>query len=231
MTHRLRMLRPGDLGYGQICELPEVTTLGRLAPLSIPPGHKASIVGLREKLRKKIAKQNRGLTAADLIRYRDDIRTVYLDMRDAMRTPPRLTNTDGDPLVLHTLTFRAGSAHAAFEALAPLARAFQKRSCSRLRNSTATVRLSSVRFHGKSEGNRIHKDSGEHPPRPNKYFRPIPDRGSEFGEAGRASSSRNRAAYGNFGGSPEDGDANSECLVEEIEAGNDCRQVSRQRGA
>ncbi len=32
-----RMLRPGDLGYGQICELPEVTTLGRLAPLCIPP--------------------------------------------------------------------------------------------------------------------------------------------------------------------------------------------------
>ena len=55
------------------------------------------MVGLREKLRKKIAKQNRGLTAADLIRYREDIRTVYLDVRDAMRTPPRLTNTDGDP--------------------------------------------------------------------------------------------------------------------------------------
>ena len=32
-----RMLRPGDLGYGQICELPEVTTLGRLAPLCITP--------------------------------------------------------------------------------------------------------------------------------------------------------------------------------------------------
>ena len=48
-----RMLRPGDLGYGQICELPEVTTLGRLAPLCIPPSHKAAIVGLRTKLQKE----------------------------------------------------------------------------------------------------------------------------------------------------------------------------------
>ena len=54
-----RMLRPGDLSYGQICELPEVTTLGRLAPLCIPPSHKAAIVGLRRKLQKKIVKQNR----------------------------------------------------------------------------------------------------------------------------------------------------------------------------
>jgi hypothetical protein len=44
-----------------------------------------------------------------------------------MRTPPRLTNTDGDPFVSHTLTFRAGSAHAAFEALAPLARGISKK--------------------------------------------------------------------------------------------------------
>jgi SEC-C motif/Protein of unknown function (DUF2384) len=153
-----RMLRPGDLGYGQICELPEVTTLGRLAPLCIPPSHKASIVGLREKLRKKIAKQNRGLTAADLIRYRDDIRTVYLDMRDAMRTPPRLTNTDGDPLVLHTLTFRAGSAHAAFEALAPLARGVSKQELLTAAKFDRDGTLVSVEIPWQKQGNRIHKD-------------------------------------------------------------------------
>ncbi len=45
------------------------------------------------------ASQNRELTAADLIRYREEIRTAYLDIRDRMRIPPRLTNTDGDPLI------------------------------------------------------------------------------------------------------------------------------------
>ena len=153
-----RMLRPGDLGYGQICELPEVTTLGRLAPLCIPPSHKASIVGLRGKLRKKIAKQNRGLTASDLIRYRDDIRTVYLDVRDAMRTPPRLTNTDGDPLVLHTLTFRAGSAHVAFEALAPLARGVTKKELLTAAKFDRDGTLVSVEIPWQKQGNRIHKD-------------------------------------------------------------------------
>jgi SEC-C motif/Protein of unknown function (DUF2384) len=153
-----RMMRPGDLGYGQLCKLPEVTTLGRLAPLSIPPGKKAAIVGLRTKLRKKIAKQNRELTAADLIRYREDIRTVYLDIRDAMRTPPRLTNTDGDPLLLHTLTFRTGSAHAAFEALAPLASGVSKQELLQGAKLDRDGALTSVEIPWMKKGNRMHKE-------------------------------------------------------------------------
>jgi hypothetical protein len=98
------------------------------------------------------------LTAADLIRYRDDIRTVYLDVRDAMRTPPRLTNTDGDPFVLHTLTFRAGSAHAAFEALAPLARGASKKELLTAAKFDRDGTLLSVEIPWQKQGNRIHKD-------------------------------------------------------------------------
>jgi SEC-C motif len=116
-----KVFRPGDLGYGQLCKLPEVTVLGRMAPLRMLPARKVEVVGLRASLRKKIAKQNRELAAADLIRYGEEIRSVYLNVRDAMRRPPQFTNTDGDPFLFHTLTFRSGSAHAAFEALAPLA--------------------------------------------------------------------------------------------------------------
>lgn len=112
-----RNLRPGDLGYAQLCELSGVKTLGRLAPLCVPPENKPSIVALRTTLRKKIAKQNRELTVADLIRYREQIRTEYLNLRDRLHLPPHLTNTDGDPFVLHTLTYRTASAYVAFEAL------------------------------------------------------------------------------------------------------------------
>jgi hypothetical protein len=153
-----RMFRPGDLSYGQICELPEVTTLGRLAPLCIPPSHKASIVRLRTHLRKKIAKQNRELTVSDLIRYRDDIRTTYLNVRDSIRTPPRLTNTDGDPFVLHTLTFRTGSALAAFEALAPLARGISKTELLKGAKLDGDGALLSVDLPWQKKGNRIHQD-------------------------------------------------------------------------
>ncbi len=98
------------------------------------------------------------MTASDLIRYRDDIRTVYLDVRDAMRTPPRLTNTDGDPLVLHTLTFRAGSAHVAFEALAPLARGVSKKELLTAAKFDRDGTLVSVEIPWQKQGNRIHKD-------------------------------------------------------------------------
>jgi hypothetical protein len=153
-----RSLRPADLVYGQLCRLPEVVTLGRMAPISFPPGKKVAVVRLRAKLRKKIAKQNRELTAADLIRYREDIRTTYLDLRDGMRTPPRLTNTDGDPFLFHTLTFRVGSAHAAFEALAPLAWSVPKREL--LENAKLDVdgTLRSAEIPWLKRGNRTHRD-------------------------------------------------------------------------
>ena len=68
-----------------------------------------------------IAKQKRDLSAADLVQYVEEIRTVYLEIRDALSKPPQLTNTDGDPYVFHELRFRIESAQAAFDALAPLA--------------------------------------------------------------------------------------------------------------
>jgi hypothetical protein len=151
-------LRPGDLSYGQLCKLPEVTTLGRLAPLRISPRHKAAIVGLRGKLQKKIARHQRELQASDLIRYREDIRTAYLNIRDAMRTPPRLTNTDGDPFVFHTLTFRVGSAHAGFEALAPLARGISKKELLGNAKLDDDGTLLSVEIPWLKQGNRTHKD-------------------------------------------------------------------------
>jgi Protein of unknown function (DUF2384) len=153
-----RTLRPGDLIYGQLCRLPEVVTLGRMAPVAILPGKKVAIVGLRARLQKKIAKQNRELTAADLVRYQEEIRTTYLDIRDAMRTPPRLTNTDGDPFLFHTLTFRVGSAHAAFEALAPMAWGVSKQELLENAELDADGTLRSVEIPWLKKGNRMQRD-------------------------------------------------------------------------
>src|SRR6266567_549368 len=113
--------RSGDLIYAQLWYQPEFAVFGSTAPLAIPPDKKVEVIELRKKLRKKIAKQNRNLNADDLLRYSATIRAVYLDIRDALHAPLRLANTDGDPLIFHTLTFRIESADAAFEALAPLA--------------------------------------------------------------------------------------------------------------
>lgn len=149
-----QMLRAGDITYAQIWQLPDVATLGRLAPIPIPPRNKAEIVGFRAKLRKKIAKQNRELAAADLIRYAEEIRTLYLDIRDALRLPPRFCNTDGDPLLFHTLTFRVGSARAAFDALAPLACGLSKEDLLEAAEVDADGTLHNVEIEWRKKGNR-----------------------------------------------------------------------------
>jgi hypothetical protein len=116
-----RNLRPGDLLFAQIWHQPELAVFGSSAPICIPPDKKIEVIELRKKLKSRIAKQNRYLTPHDLLRYADLIRGTYLDIRDRLFLPPVLCNTDGDPLLFHTLTFRIESAEAAFDALAPLA--------------------------------------------------------------------------------------------------------------
>ncbi len=114
-------LRPGDILFAQVWNRKGYSIVGCTAPICIPPKRKSEVIELRRKLQKKIAKQNRNLAAEDLNRYADDIREAYLDIRDGLYAPPRLANTDGDPLVFHTMTFHIESADTAFEALAPLA--------------------------------------------------------------------------------------------------------------
>jgi hypothetical protein len=150
-------MRPGDLAYGQIWKLPAVATLGRLGPCLIPPDRKVEIVELRTKLRRKIAKQNRELSVGDLIRYTDEIRTVYLNIRDAMLRPPKLQNTDGEPFVFHTLTFRIGSAQVAFDALASLAWGLTQEDLLEDGEWDADGSLQSVEIDWRVKGNRMHK--------------------------------------------------------------------------
>jgi hypothetical protein len=116
-----RRLQEGDIVYGHIWNLQALSVLGCLAPVLIPPRWKGDVIGLRRKLRKKAAKQNRDLTPNDLARNADAIRLTYLTIRDGLYTPSQLANTDGDPLMFHTLKFRIESPERAFEALAPLA--------------------------------------------------------------------------------------------------------------
>jgi hypothetical protein len=117
----------GDIVYGQLWKVAELDVLGCSAPFRIPSRKLADVLVLRKKLRKKIAKSRRELGAADLVRYEDDVREAYLNIRDALHTPPRFANTDGDPLLFHTLIFQIGSPGVAFEALAPLAWGYSKK--------------------------------------------------------------------------------------------------------
>jgi hypothetical protein len=79
------------------------------------------VIGLRKKGRAKVAKLNRELAAEDLVRYANAIRLTYRTIRDGLNRRPQLANTDGDPLMFHSVKFRTESTEKAFEVLAPLA--------------------------------------------------------------------------------------------------------------
>jgi hypothetical protein len=113
-------LRQGDIVYGQTWSFPGLAVFGCSAPHCIPPSRKAEIIRLRNILR-TLSGRRRALTSEDLWDKADIIRAEYVAIRDSLYNPPKLCNTDGDPILFHTLTFRVDSAQATFDALAPLA--------------------------------------------------------------------------------------------------------------
>jgi hypothetical protein len=149
-----RTLKQGDIIYGQIWNLAGYSILGCLAPLAIPLKWKSEVIGLRKKLRKKIAKKERELCAEDLVRYAEDVRETYLDLRDTLYAPPRLANTDGDPLAFCTLNFQIESAETAFEALRPLAVGRTKNELLAEAEFDEAGKLKKVEFDWLKKGNR-----------------------------------------------------------------------------
>ncbi len=149
-----RILKQGDITYSQVWHLPGLAILGRCAPIRIPPGRKADVIALRKKLQRRIARQNRELAASDLLRYADDVRETYLDIRDSFHVPPRFCNTDGDPLVFHTLTYTIQSPAAVFDALAPLALGRSKAHLLSDAEFDQSGKLRSVVFDWLKKGNR-----------------------------------------------------------------------------
>ena len=150
-------MRPGDIAYGQIWMMPGVATLGRLAPRMIPPEQKIVILKLRAYLCQTISKEKRKLCAADLVRCAYEIRATYLAIRNSMLRPPTLQNTDGDPFVFHTLTFRIGSAQMAFDALASLAWNVAKEDLLDEAERDSGGILQSVEIPWSKKGNKLHK--------------------------------------------------------------------------
>jgi len=148
-----RVLQTGDIVYGQVWNLEVLSILGCMAPIRIPPSWKSEVITLRKKLRRKIAKQNRALIADDLLRHADAIRLTYLTIRDALNRPPQLANTDGDPLVFHTLKFRIESPEKAFEGLAPLAFGQSKEELLEDAEFNKNGKLRSVTFDWRKKGN------------------------------------------------------------------------------
>jgi SEC-C motif len=148
-----KQAKQGDILYGSVWTLPGIAVLGCSAPIKIPLSWKVAIVKLRKRLRRRIAKPNRTLNSEDLLRYADEIRATYLLIRDSFSVPPKLSNTDGDPLVFYTLTFQIESMENALETLAPLAEGRSKEELLENAEFDAEGKLLSVAFDWLKKGN------------------------------------------------------------------------------
>ena len=113
-------LQKGDVLYGRVASLSGISMFEGIGSVALPPSWKTELVRLRRDLREKAGT----ITTQALREASVDLRRMYLEMRRRARdrSLPVLQNTDGDPIVFHTLVFRVPSAWEAFEALKSLAR-------------------------------------------------------------------------------------------------------------
>jgi hypothetical protein len=114
-----RTLKPSDLLFASVLSVGGVSLVLGSGPIVIPPDWHTVIIDWRQDL-----VRNRLMTREELARHAAGIRALYFDIAAELQdpTPPRLANTDGDPLALTTMTYEVGvGVEDALERLAPLA--------------------------------------------------------------------------------------------------------------
>jgi hypothetical protein len=113
-----RTLRAADLLFASVLTIDGVSVMCGASHYVVPPDWHTRIIDWRENVRK------RTWTRQDLEDDGIEIRDLYFQIRDALLnpTPPRLVNTDGDPVELTTLRFSLTvPVGEAYEHLLPLA--------------------------------------------------------------------------------------------------------------
>jgi len=108
--------RPGDILFGRIIQVDHVAMLVGCSSILIPPNRKPAII----ELRRDIFQENRSITPDILNEYDIELRDLYFYIYESLFQPPQLCNTDGDPLLFHTLHYDIDDPETAFQHLCSL---------------------------------------------------------------------------------------------------------------
>jgi yecA family protein len=148
------MLRVGDVVYGRVVPYEKVTLIIGMGAVPLPPIEKRGPIRIRERLRKDFGEP----TAAMILASAEQLRKLYLGVRDKLMNPapPVLNNTDNEPIEFHTITCGVESIEAAFDALAPLAKGAAKEELLQDASFDADGRLKRVEFPWLKKGNKKH---------------------------------------------------------------------------
>jgi hypothetical protein len=108
-------MRAGDLLFGKVITVRDVSMFDGLAPIVFPPQYKIAVINERENYKGEDEK----ITADSLREFDLELLEVFWDLYEAVTNPPTpiLTNTDGHLMVPHKMTFSIDSIDDAFEAL------------------------------------------------------------------------------------------------------------------
>lgn len=153
-------VRPGALLFTRVVTVDDMSVMSGCAPLVIPPEWHHSLLGLRQRL----ARGKRRLLSPETVRNLGlELRDLYFHIEDEVWNPrlPEPRNTDGDTLVLTTLTYRLHcTPSSAFDRLSPLARASVDDVTQLLSDATmdAAGELQAVTLSWSKTGNRMHHD-------------------------------------------------------------------------
>jgi hypothetical protein len=150
-------VRVGDIFYGQMAPMRNITTMAVNAGFLIPPKMKPEIVMLRQELRAENLDQP--LTINDVLECEADVRDLFFYLRDRLYLPPTLVNTDGEPLVPQTLVFEVGSPQVALDALLALAKGVTREEVLESARYDADGSLREVTINWLKKGNCKHKSS------------------------------------------------------------------------
>ncbi len=112
-------MRIGDILFAKIARMKELAMLEGLSPVCIPPDRREPVLSLRKRMRKSKKPITQERLKAE---WRFDLLDTYHEIVEPILNPrmPELQNTDGDPLMPHTLVFDIDSPQEAFDTLADL---------------------------------------------------------------------------------------------------------------
>jgi hypothetical protein len=147
-------LRQADLLFTRVLTLDGASIMMGASPLVVPPRWHTHIIDWRERMFRK-----RLMSRPDLEDFDIEIREMYFQIAAELLnpTPPRLTNTDGDPFALTTLTYELKTTvEEAFERLAPLASVHGEVHIDEISRDESGA-ISSAVLSWVKAGNRLHK--------------------------------------------------------------------------
>lgn len=115
------ILKPGYIIFARVVEMDGIQFMMGSAPRVIDSRMFAGLLEMRKTLEKEVQLVDGHIPAEALLEYEEELRRAYFDIVEDMDNQTlQIRNTDGDPLLYHTITYEIPSFEKAFHVLKDL---------------------------------------------------------------------------------------------------------------